>query len=695
MVGGSGTINLSNDQLAFELDVQKGLNVGRFSLVDGASWLNENASSPCFSIHVDDKRIDGQSDNMVVQKTEKTELYDGTVHHVIQLEYEPDQLLIEHHSIVFHGSPLIETWVEIRNEGSKTVTIERVDSLRLSIPGADYDWMYFTSGWGEEFESIREPLMGFQRLESTKGRSSRDQHPWFTVIRDNGVLLTVSAMWSGNWVFRFDPLPDGGYEISGGLHDWEFSKELQPGDSMESVHVAIALGTGNDLNTTSIPFSRVGRSHWYPQNNLSESLPVEWNHWWSYEDKEINETRFLANVDAAAGMRCELCTLDAGWFGPTDPDSFWYDYRGDWDLVNTVRFPRGIRFLSDHVRAKGLKFGLWCEIEALGKNARLADTHPGYVALRDGERLGYVCFGNPEVQEWAYQMLDRLISEYACDWIKLDFNLDPEAGCNRTDHGHGRGDGLFEHYRGYYRTLKRIRDKHPHVVLENCSSGGLRIDLGILRETHTTFLSDPDWPEHSLQTVWGASTMLAPDVCLHWSWSEWISEHFHQTFNPRNPELKQHQLDYYTRISMLGEYGFSQKLSELPVWVSERLKHHTAVYKEIVKKFVRQADVYRLTGQPKREGLGDRWSAFQYSLPEGTEHLLFVFRLHGAEAERTIYLKNLAHEQQYEVKWLSKDRSDWKTGMDLVSGGLRFDDLQEEDSALILIRKPLSTLEQK
>ena len=69
--------------------------------------------------------------------------------------------------------------------------------------------------------------------------------------------------------------------------------------------------------------------------------------------------------------------------------------------------------------------------------AQLAIDHPEFVATRGGERLGYVCFGNPAVQEWAFNVLSKLIVEWQADWIKLDFNLDPGAGCNRADHGHG------------------------------------------------------------------------------------------------------------------------------------------------------------------------------------------------------------------------------------------------------------------
>jgi len=390
-------------------------------------------------------------------------------------------------------------------------------------------------------------------------------------------------------------------------------------------------------------------------------------------------------VDVAAKLGIEVCTLDAGWFGPTNPDAHWYDYRGDWDKVNTIRFPGGIRTLSDYVHSKHMKFGLWCEIEALGQHARLAEEHPEFMALRGGERLGYVCFGNPAVQEWAFQTLDRMITEYRCEWIKLDFNVDPGAGCDRMDHGHGAGDGLLEHYLGYYRTLGKIRERHPDVILENCSSGGLRIDLGILKQTHLTFLSDPDWPEHGLQLFWGASTMLAPELLLHWGWSEWLHEYPHQTFDPRDPDLEQHQLDYYVRISMLTGTGFSQRLPGLPQWVADRYAHHIKIYKDHIRRFIRSADVFRLTAQPKREGRGDRWAGFQYSLPAGSAHLVFVFRLHGGERERTLHLRELEEDRIYTLEWLTDQRSEQRSGSDLMKDGLTFDRLLEEDSAILLI----------
>ncbi len=677
-------ILISHPDLEYVLTADNGLRLRRFCLPSGSSWSREPHGC-VFAIYANGKRIDGTTEGLTVREASENDLDGGARRFTVHLEYRPEDLQIEQHTVAYPGTSLLETWLTVRNCGGKAVRIDRLDSISLDIPAGEYDLMHYTSGWGQEFEGIREPLRESAVLETRTGRSSKSVHPWFALLRGDGEILSASAMWSGNWVFRFESLDGGGYRISGGLHDWEFFKDLAPGELIEGARVAVVLGR-EGLNAISTQYAHVGRRHWYPTNELSRSLPVEWNHWWSYEDRDIDETEFKRNVDAGAELGIQVCTLDAGWFGPHDAGSEWYDYRGDWGSVNTARFPGGIRALSDYVHDKGLRFGLWCEIEGLGRRARLAESHPEFVALRLGERLGYVCFGNLAAREWAFGTLDRLITEYRCDWIKLDFNLDPDAGCDRMDHGHGAGDGLYEHYCGYYGTLEKIRERHPHVVLESCSSGGLRIDLGLLKRTHVTFLSDPDWPEHDLQLFWGASTMLAPEVCLHWGWCEWINEHPRQTFNPRDPNLKQHQLDYYTRISMLGAFGFSQKLPELPEWVASRFAYHIRMYQEEIKRFVRSADVYRLTEQPRREGKGDRWAGFQYAMPDETEHLLFAFRLDGGEPERVLYPRSLDEKRTYTLTWLSAERSEQRSGLTLVRDGLLFADLLEEDSAIVLLR---------
>ncbi len=594
---------------------------------------------------------------------------------------------VELHLRVYAETALLEMWPVIHNTGRAVCQIARVNSFSFDLPAAGYNLLSFDSDWGQEFQLKSQPLAGRIILETRFGRSSKGMHPWFALLHEKDGFLSGSIAWSGNWIARFEPIKSSGYRVSGGLHDWNFNKDLAPSGIMECPHCVLVLG--KDLNAVSQQYARIGRNYWYPRNALSVKLPVEWNPWWSYEDVAIDEKTFMRNSEAAANLGVQIATLDAGWFGPSGPGSAWYDYRGDWEQVNRQRFPHGLRPLSDWAHAKGLRFGLWCEIEGLGKKAFLNVDHPEFAAARNGQPLGYVCLAYPAAQAWAYQVLHRLISENNCDWIKLDFNVDPGAGCDRTDHGHGKGDGLFEHYQGYYRLLDNLRQAFPEVVLENCSSGGLRIDLGMLRHTHLTFLSDPDWPVHAQQVFWGASTLLAPNVCLRWSFSEWRGENrpAQQTFDPYDPHLKAHQLDYYTRIAMLGCFGLSQKLPDLPAWVASRLAYHIEIYRQQVRRFIQAGVLYRLTKQPQRDGTGERWCAFQYSLPAEDRHLLFVFRLPAAEPERRIRLFGLKPEGSYAIRGFEAEVDVRKSGVELMEAGLLLEDLPEEGSMLLSINQ--------
>ena len=184
-------------------------------------------------------------------------------------------------------------------------------------------------------------------------------------------------------------------------------------------------------------------------------------------------------------------------------------------LVNRERFPSGLVALGERTRAAGGLPGIWIEAEAVGAASRLRAEHPELLASRmDGRRpdpsyrrqtvsldpddptfLGYVCLGSEAGRAHVLASMDALVTTVGARWVKLDFNVDPDAGCTRTDHGHGAGDGLLRHYQGLYDVLDELRRRHPGLLLEACSSGGLRIDLGLARHVHAFFLSDPDHTE--------------------------------------------------------------------------------------------------------------------------------------------------------------------------------------------------------
>jgi len=617
-----------------------------------------------------------RSSNQVVQNS------DGSSDEI--KEFIGKEFNVHYHIKSFNS--VKERWLVIENTSNQNLTFERVDTINDEAPYVPANIKYFKSGWGNEYHPVETKLIEPLILESSAGRSSEAIHP-FVLLEDGQELSLYTVAWSGNWILRFEPSEDA-LSISGGLSNWEFSKTIGPEEKIESIHVLVAKTSSKDVNILSNQLSLYGKKFIYPKNELLAQPLVEWNHWWTYEDLDIDEDVFKANVNVAKDIGIEVCTLDAGWFGPSYQDSHWYDWRGDWELVNTSRFPSGIKHLAHYVHEKGMKFGFWCEIEGLGRLAKIRGTHPSLPAKRDEEDLGYICFGNPEVQEWAFTLLDRIITNYGCDWIKLDFILNPGAGCNRLDHGHDYGDGLLEHYKGYYQVLSRIRDKHPNIILENCSSGGLRTDLGMMKQTHLNFLSDPDYSLHKFQSFWASSILLAPSYILHWIWSKSREKNeggYH--FLPLDLEsCTKKELDFHVRVGMIHRFGLSHPLSSYNQDIIQKLKKDIQFYKDIVFPFILNAELYRLTDQTLNKGIdGDTWSAYQYVMPDKDKSIVFIFCMDDVNKKRNFKLFGLDPKALYRLKNIDVNSLEKYSGEELMTNGITIEADEKWESHVLLI----------
>jgi alpha-galactosidase len=637
-----------------------------------------------FALTCNEKRYVAKELNLIERDNQENNEYI-----IVNTTYKMDNFCVVHYLKSYKKTNVVETWFTVKNTSNETIKVERLDSFHDTVSNSKISSItYFESGWGREYQPHKTEIEETLILENRLGRSSAKIHP-FVLLETNNLFRMIAIAWSGNWVMRFEKT-EIGILISGGLSDWEFYKVLDPGEQMDSIHILDVQSDTLDLNDIANQFNCWGMEYWYPKNELLSEPLVEWNHWWTYEDTDINENIFKENVKAAQSIGIDVCTLDAGWFGPSQPNSEWFDWRGDWHLVNDKRFPSGIRVISDEVHSRNMKFGLWCEIEGLGKMSTIGNQQEYLVAKRSGEHLGYICFGNPKAQEWAINNLDRLIIEYNCDWIKLDFNLDPKAGCNREDHGHGCGDGLYEHYLGYYRVLDQIRKMHPHVILENCSSGGLRTDLGIMKHNHLNFLSDPDYSLHGLQVFWAASLLLHPSACLHWMWSKSKSnDRGEYAFPPLNlNHLNKKELAFHLRVAMLHRLGFSQPLPDWKEDVKLAVKKSICFYKETVFPFVHCGGLYRLTDQTNRNGSNkDGWSIFQYVLPEQDKSLVFIFSLETNENPKRIMLKNLKSMNNYRITNVDHNCVFHLNGSRLMEAGIVLDRHIQWESTILLIEK--------
>ena len=581
--------------------------------------------------------------------------------------------------------------------GTGEITVSDLPTVVVELGPGEWTAHWFTSDWGDEFTPQEQVVTGPLHLGITSGRSSKGMHPWVCVERADGAAVVVSPAWSGNWRLDLEPTPDGGVRVLAGISAWRFERVVSPGRPFHAPTVYVAAA---DTRSDATAGLAAAVSRWVAPR--TPDVPLTWNHWWPYEDQEINTDTFLADVAVARELGYELAVLDAGWFGGADAASNWWDIRGDWDDENTVRFPGGTAGLAEATRAAGLDFGVWCEIEALGFDATVAQAKPEIVARRDGDPdytgikeddpgwLGYVCLGSPAGREHALDVLDRLVTRTQSRWVKVDFNLDPGPGCSRTDHGHGAGDGLYEHYVGLYAILDDLRRLHPQLVVEDCSSGGLRLDLGLLAHVHCGFLSDPDWTEFHLQLLWGISQMLPAASIYHFSESQWRGHHPRQHLDPKT--ISAADYDASLRAVMLHRFALSQKLVELPEVLRDRVRAHGKDYRDHVQPILREHGVIRpLTAQPRRDGGGERWPAFQ--LTAGDSHVVMALALDGAGTECRVRPLGLAPETIYSVRLLGPgaDAGDLGTtdglGGELATDGILLHRSSDASSWLLLIEE--------
>ncbi len=562
----------------------------------------------------------------------------------------------------------------VTNTGDKPVELRE---LSLGIPWEkEGELLGYSSSWGNEWLPFSHSLAEDAAFGVQAGRSSNGCMPW-AGLRSQGECMALALGWSGNWQCRWE---------AAGRILWlgfcGFSTLLKPEESLASPWVY--YGRDGDMEEACLRLRRFFRDHLSRiEEVFPKGLPVVWNSWWAYEDKEIGEDIMLANVQAGKALGVTHSLLDAGWFGREDQGEGWYEKRGDWYTVNQERFPSGLEALSQKIEASGVVPGIWCEIEALGKEAVLLRQRPELAARAEGQPAGYLCFGNPDTRQWAMEVMDWLIREKGYRWIKIDFNLDPPS-CQETAHGHGAQDGLLAHYRGLYGFLEEVRRRYPSVVLENCSSGGLRLDIEMASQMHLCFLSDKDHTEFHLQVFWGALNWLHQSSCYHFTWSQVFGDHNLDVRDPMTEDTPDSAVDCMFRAAMMGVPGISLRLVQLSDRQRQRIREHLRLYHEISEDFVKNGDIRRLTGQPLENGQGERFPVFQLSA-KSDRHVLFCFRLRGAPDSAAIKPRALDPGKVYQVRRQDLGVCETCTGAQLMETGWTLTGLPEFSSELVWI----------
>ena len=476
-------------------------------------------------------------------------------------------------------SGLVRSRAILTNLQDAAYTVDDV-SLCFPLPAEATEVLDFTGQHNYERFPQRGPLRaGIHLRENRRGRTGADSAyvlhvgvPGFGFAQ--GPVWAVHTAWSGNHHHYAERVYTGEQVIGGGEVLLPGEIVLTRGEAYETPWVFGSYGDGLDAVAHRFHAHLRALGAHRPADR-----PVTLNVWEAVYFRH-DAAELIALADQAAEIGIERFVLDDGWFGDRRTDRAGL---GDW-VVSTDVWPDGLHPLVDHVRAKGMQFGLWFEPEMINLDSDLARRHPEWImAARDElpveSRAQHVLnLAAPGAYEHVKGQMLALLDEYAIDYIKWDHNRDlTEAG----DREHGGRPVVHEQTRAFYRLLRELKEAHPTLEIESCSSGGGRVDLGVLELTDRIWVSDNSDP-HDRQSMMRWSAQLAPPEFLG---AHIASDRSHTTG-------RRLDLSFRAGTAIFGHLGIEWNLGEatdaelalLARWIDFHVRHrHLLLGGEVVR----------------------------------------------------------------------------------------------------------------
>lgn len=447
---------------------------------------------------------------------------------------------------VGHGG-LFHQRVTLRNSGASPYTVQRLTAA-FPLPWDATEILDTTGRHLRERSPQRHDFtFGSYSRDSRRGRPGADATLLLCAGRpgfgfETGRVHGIHVAWSGNHTLLAERMVTGEAFLAGGELYGSGEITIEPGSAVTTPWIIGSWGDG--LNQLSWRFHDELRAR--PQHP-QRPRPVTLNTWEAvYFDHDL--TRLTDLADAASEVGIERFVLDDGWFRGRRDDT---SGLGDWHVDETV-WPEGLHPLVDHVRARGMEFGLWVEPEMVNPDSDVAREHPDWilrtrVGLPPSARQQQVLnLAHPDAYAYIAARLHALLDEYPIAYLKWDHNRD------LVDAGRGPGSGalVHEHTLAAYRLFDELKAQHPGLEIESCASGGARVDLGILERTDRIWTSDCLDPLERLSIQRYTGLLLPPELMG----AHITSETVHSTGRVTD-------LDLSAAIALLGHFGIERDIS--------------------------------------------------------------------------------------------------------------------------------------
>lgn len=584
----------------------------------------------------------------------------GVAHLVLELKDTVYPFFVKQHFRAVEASDVIETWVEIRHDEPAPVKLVRMNSAALIFPllAKEFSLLSLTGQWASEAQVAEAPIAQGQTVSMTSRsgvRSAFGNNPAFMLSigpkasETTGRVLGGALAWSGAWEISVQRDQIDTLALNAGPETGNGPYTLDAGKTLITPKLALTYSDAGK--------GQISRNlhRWARDCQLRDGhmlRPVLLNSWegayFKFDEKTLTDM-----MDGVKELGGEMFVVDDGWFakGKYARDD---DKRGlgDW-VLNDAKLPKGLGWLANEAKARGLKFGIWVEPEMANTTSDLVDKHPDWVlrektrALRQGRGGTQVVLDmtNPALRDNIYGQMDAMITSIpGLAYIKWDANAD-FMNAGSTYLAADRQPNLwFDYTAGLYDLLGRLHAKYPDIIMKACSSGGAHMDYGFLRFADEFWTSDDTDARQRVFIQWGAGHFYP--ACAMAA---------HVTAVPNHQTHRSTPLKFRFDVAMSGRLGFELHPKNMLPEEIAFAKKAVADYKRL-RPVIQQGDLYRLVSPWE-----NNQASLMYVSDDKSRAVVFLYGLNRfilTDYPAPLRLQGLDPAKTYRIAEINKDKKD-------------------------------------
>ncbi len=562
-------------------------------------------------------------------------------------------------AVEYHDFPTVEWTLYFKNTGTNdTPILEGIQALELGLErGTNGEFLLHhnigSPADGNDYGPLETPLgpQARKRIGGAGGRPTNTDWSYFN-LEWPGQGLIVAVGWPGQWAAELARDGARGLHLRAGQELTHF--KLLPGEEVRSPLIALQFWQGDWIRSQNVwrrwmmahSMPRPGGKLPPPQLVASSSRQYEE----MIKANETNQIMFI-NRYLEEGIKLDYWWMDAGWY---ENHGGGWPRVGTWE-VDTNRFPRGLRAVSDYAHKNGMRILVWFEPERVTADTWLTRNHPEWVL--GGAGGGLLNLGNDEARTWLTEHVDRLLTEQGIDLYRQDFNMDPLDAWRKNDAPDRQGITEIKHVTGYLAYWDELRRRHPNMLIDSCASGGRRNDLETMRRAVPLWRSD-----YAFEAI--------GHQCMTYGISLWLPYHGTGTLAARNAPYygsgftPVEPYAFWSNVSPSLGFGIDMRVREIDYAALRRL---IGQWRELSQNYY--GDFYPLTPWSRDDQV---WIAWQFDRPEQGEGMVQAFRRHNSfYRAASLKLRGLEPNARYAVINLDAPATPQKlTGSELMEKGI-------------------------